>query len=86
MGSTPWTPSQAFPHPLSSRETASPSTNLQPSDLIMMMKYHDLGDTINEFRTEVLGLKTIDLVFTRGADVVKKQLVAPFSYSWYEIN
>ena len=49
-----------------------------------MMKYHDLGDTINEFRTEVLGLKTIDLVFTRGADVVKKQLIAPFSYSWYE--
>ena len=51
-----------------------------------MMKYHDLGDTINEFRTEVLGLKTIDLVFTRGADVVKKQLIAPFSYSWYEID
>jgi hypothetical protein len=54
-----------------------------PSDLLELMKWQGLGEPINQFRKDVLGLQAMDMYFTLGVDSVNSALRTPFNYSWY---
>jgi hypothetical protein len=80
----PWTPSQAFPHPLAnihSSNAASNLTNFMSYNIVDMMTWQGLGDIINRFRKETLGLEPISLMFAPG---LACRLKIPFTYCWYD--
>ncbi|EAW15294.1 putative UDP-glucose,sterol transferase [Aspergillus clavatus NRRL 1] len=82
MFTMPWTPTQAFPHPLANIR----STNTKPSvanfasyAIVEMMMWEGLGDLINKFRKRDLGLDSLDAIRAPG---ITQKLHIPFSYLW----
>jgi hypothetical protein len=78
----PWTPSLSFPHPLANIQptSASPQTsNLLSFHLVEMLTWQGLGDIINQFRVETLGLEPISSLFAPG---LTWRLKIPFTYAW----
>ncbi|KAK2776240.1 hypothetical protein FQN53_002771 [Emmonsiellopsis sp. PD_33] len=61
MFTMPWTPTQAFPHPLANIQFSNAEVgvaNFVSYALVEMMTWQGLGDIINRFRERTLGLDT----------------------------
>jgi len=69
MFTMPWSPTQSFPHPLTTihSSNAEPNmTNLVSYALVEMMTWQGLGDVMNRFRTRTLGLEPVSLMWAPG--------------------
>jgi hypothetical protein len=82
MFTMPWSPTQSFPHPLTTvhSSNAEPNvTNLVSYALVEMMTWQGLGDVMNRFRTRILGLEPVSLMWAPG---MTSRLRIPFTYCW----
>ena len=82
MFTFPYTPTQAFPHPLASikRSNVDPGyTNFISYPLVEMMVWQGLGDLVNEFRVKTLALDPVSTLWAPGATY---RLHVPFTYLW----
>lgn len=82
MFTFPYTPTQAFPHPLASikRSNVDPGyTNFISYPLVEMMVWQGLGDLVNDFRVKTLALDPISTLWAPGATY---RLHVPFTYLW----
>lgn len=80
--SMPWSPTQAFPHPLANIQSSNANagiTNFVSYAIIEMMIWQGLGDVINRFREKILGLESMSAV---SALVMASQLKIPYNYCW----
>ncbi|KAK3693580.1 hypothetical protein B0T22DRAFT_421016 [Podospora appendiculata] len=78
----PWSPTRAFPHPLANIESTNTDvvmTNYVSYALVEMMTWQGLGDVINRFRTRVLDLEPLSLIWAPG---VLNRLRIPTTYCW----
>ncbi|KAI1413568.1 glycosyltransferase family 1 protein [Hypoxylon sp. FL1857] len=82
MFTFPYTPTQAFPHPLASikKSNVDPGyTNFISYPLVEMMVWQGLGDLVNNFRVKTLGLDPVSTLWAPGATY---RLHVPFTYLW----
>ncbi|KAE8361542.1 hypothetical protein BDV27DRAFT_132880 [Aspergillus caelatus] len=82
MFTMPWSPTQAFPHPLAniaSRGTERTVGNLTSYVLTEMLIWQGVGDLINDFRRFELGLDQLDDL--NGSTLIDR-LQIPFTYLW----
>ncbi|KAI1374208.1 glycosyltransferase family 1 protein [Hypoxylon crocopeplum] len=82
MFTMPWSPTRAFPQPLAniqSSNTDPVTTNYVSYALVEMMTWQGLGDVINRFRTKVLDLEPLSLLW---APAVLTRLQIPYTYCW----
>ncbi|KAJ0104171.1 hypothetical protein J7T55_000522 [Diaporthe amygdali] len=82
MFTMPWSPTRAFPHPLAniqSTDTDTVMTNFVSYALVEMMTWQGLGDVINRFRTKVLDLEPLSLIWAPG---LLSRLQIPTTYCW----
>ncbi|OTB01295.1 glycosyltransferase family 1 protein [Hypoxylon sp. CI-4A] len=82
MFTMPWSPTRAFPQPLAniqSTNTDPVTTNYVSYALVEMMTWQGLGDVINRFRTKVLDLEPLSLLW---APAVLTRLRVPYTYCW----
>ncbi|KAH6890452.1 hypothetical protein B0T10DRAFT_528756 [Thelonectria olida] len=82
MFTFPYTPTQAFPHPLASikKSNVDPGyTNFISYPLVEMMVWQGLGDLVNDFRVKTLCLDPMSTLWAPGATY---RLHVPFSYLW----
>jgi len=82
MFTFPYTPTQAFPHPLANvkKTNVDPGyTNFMSYPLVEMMVWQGLGDLVNDFRVKTLGLDPIHTLWAPGSIY---RLRVPFSYLW----
>ncbi|KAK0622987.1 hypothetical protein B0T14DRAFT_564394 [Immersiella caudata] len=82
MFTFPYTPTQAFPHPLASikKSNVDPGyTNFISYPLVEMMVWQGLGDLVNNFRVKTLGLDPVSTLWAPGATY---RLHVPFTYMW----
>lgn len=78
----PWSPTQAFPHPLAniqSSNTDASITNFVSYILVEMMTWQGLGDIINRFRENTLGLEPLSIMWAPG---MASRLRVPYTYCW----
>lgn len=78
----PWTPTRAFPHPLAdivSTNTDVALANYVSYALVDMMTWQGLGDMINRFRTNILELEPLSLIWAPG---LLSRLRVPATYCW----
>ncbi|UNI21427.1 hypothetical protein JDV02_007419 [Purpureocillium takamizusanense] len=78
----PYTPTQAFPHPLASikKSNVDPGyTNFISYPLVDMMVWQGLGDLVNNFRVNTLSLDPVSTLWAPGATY---RLHVPFTYLW----
>ena len=76
----PYTPTTQFPHPLANIKSTNVDntyTNFMSYPLVEMMTWQGLGDLINDFRSETLGL---DEVYTLWAPGQLYRLQVPYTY------
>ncbi|MCJ1386371.1 hypothetical protein MMC17_009497 [Xylographa soralifera] len=82
MFTMPWSPTQAFPHPLANIQSSNADvsmTNFISYALVEMMTWQGLGDIINRFREKSLGLEPISLMWAPG---IASRLRIPYTYCW----
>ncbi|KAK5171319.1 uncharacterized protein LTR77_004463 [Saxophila tyrrhenica] len=82
MFTMPYTPTQAFPHPLANIQSSNADphlTNYMSYSLIDMLTWQGLGDVINRFRQKSLGLDPISLIWAPG---MLQRLKIPHTYCW----
>ncbi|KAI1334644.1 hypothetical protein F5Y15DRAFT_401146 [Xylariaceae sp. FL0016] len=82
MFTMPWSPTRAFPQPLAniqSSNTDPVTTNYVSYALVEMMTWQGLGDVINRFRSKVLDLEPLSLLWAPG---VLTRLRIPYTYCW----
>lgn len=83
MFTFPYTPTQAFPHPLarvmSKKGVEEGYANWISYPLVEMMVWQGLGDLVNEFRIKTLGLDPVSTLWAPGATY---RLKVPMSYLW----
>ena len=82
MFTMPWSPTQAFPHPLANIQKSSEDpniTNFVSYAIVEMMTWQGLGDLINDFREKTLGLESIPIT---GAPGMLARLKIPWTYCW----
>lgn len=82
MFTFPYTPTQAFPHPLASikKSNVDPGyTNFISYPLVEMMVWQGLGDLVNDFRVKTLGLDPVSTLWAPGSTY---RLHVPFTYLW----
>ncbi|KAI9837038.1 MAG: hypothetical protein M1819_000687 [Sarea resinae] len=82
MFTMPWTPTQAFPHPLANIQSNNSDLSLAnfiSYALVEMMTWQGLGDVINRFRERYLGLESISLACAPG---MVNRMKIPFTYCW----
>jgi hypothetical protein len=78
----PYTPTAEFPNPLTNIKQGNVDagyTNFMSYPLVEMMTWQGLGDLVNRFRTDVLGL---DPVSTIWAPSQLYRLHVPYTYCW----
>ncbi len=78
----PYSPTETFPHPLAnirSSDMAIGMTNRLSYVLIERLTWHELGDLINKFREEKLGLTPLNLMWATG---LITRLKIPYTYCW----
>jgi UDP:flavonoid glycosyltransferase YjiC (YdhE family) len=78
----PWSPTKAFPHPLAdivATNADTAITNYVSYALVEMMTWQGLGDVINRFRSHVLELEPISLMWAPG---LLHRLRIPSTYCW----
>jgi UDP:flavonoid glycosyltransferase YjiC (YdhE family) len=82
MFTFPYTPTQAFPHPLARVKRSNVEegyTNWISYPLVEMMVWQGLGDLVNEFRVRTLGLDPVSTLWAPGSVY---RLRVPFTYLW----
>jgi UDP:flavonoid glycosyltransferase YjiC (YdhE family) len=82
MFTFPYTPTQAFPHPLANikKSNVDPGyTNFMSYPLVEMMTWQGLGDLINNFRVKTLGLEPVSTLWAPGQ---LYRLKVPYTYLW----
>ena len=82
MFTMPWSPTQAFPHPLADIQSSNADANLTnyiSYALVDMLTWQGLGDIINRFRQRSLGLDSISLMWAPG---MLQRLRIPHTYCW----
>ncbi|KAK4503548.1 hypothetical protein PRZ48_004463 [Zasmidium cellare] len=82
MFTMPYSPTQAFPHPLANIQSSNADdhlTNYVSYALIDMLTWQGLGDVINRFRQRSLGLDEISLMWAPG---MLQRLRIPHTYCW----
>lgn len=82
MFTFPYTPTQAFPHPLAAikKSNVDPGyTNFISYPLVEMMVWQGLGDLVNDFRVKTLKLDPVSTLWAPGATY---RLHVPFTYAW----
>ncbi|KAH7273909.1 hypothetical protein B0J15DRAFT_567405 [Fusarium solani] len=82
MFTMPWSPTTAFPHPLANIQhsaTDGASSNYMSYAMVEVMTWQGLGDVVNRFRTKVLGLDPIALMWAPG---LLERLRVPYTYCW----
>lgn len=82
MFTMPWSPTQAFPHPLASITSSNADatmTNFISYALVDMMTWQGLGDVINRFREKSLGLEPVSIMWAPG---MVSRLRIPWTYCW----
>ncbi|KAF4626342.1 hypothetical protein G7Y89_g11818 [Cudoniella acicularis] len=78
----PWSPTYDFPHPIANIQSSNASgsmTNELSYTLVDMMTWQGLGDLINKFRKETLGL---ELLTQAAATSMLHRLRIPYTYCW----
>lgn len=82
MFTMPYSPTQAFPHPLANIQSSNADANLTnylTYSLVDMLTWQGLGDVINRFRQKSLGLEPISLIWAPG---MLQRLKIPHTYCW----
>ena len=82
MFTFPYTPTQAFPHPLANikRSNVDPGyANFMSYPLVEMMTWQGLGDLVNNFRVKTLGLEPVSTLWAPGQ---LYRLKVPYTYLW----
>lgn len=82
MFTFPYTPTQAFPHPLATikKSNVDPGyTNFISYPLVEMMVWQGLGDLVNDFRSKTLGLDPVSTLWAPGSTYRPH---VPFTYMW----
>ncbi len=82
MFTMPYSPTQAFPHPLANIQASNADTNLTnyiSYAMIEMLSWQGLGDIINRFRAKCLGLDPISRLWAPG---MLQRLKVPHTYCW----
>ncbi|KAI0379590.1 glycosyltransferase family 1 protein [Hypomontagnella monticulosa] len=82
MFTFPYTPTQAFPHPLAiiKKSNVDPGyANFISYPLVELMVWQGLGDLVNDFRVKTLGLDPVSTLWAPGATY---RLHVPFTYLW----
>lgn len=78
----PWSPSQAFSHPLANVQSSNADaiiTNFVSYALVETMTWQGLGDLLNRFRVDSLGLEPVSLMWAPG---LANRLRIPYTYCW----
>lgn len=82
MFTMPWSPTQAFPHPLANiiSSNADPNmANFVTYALVDMLTWQGLGDVINRFRERSLRLEPVSIMWAPG---MASRLRIPYTYCW----
>ncbi|KAI4764995.1 UDP-Glycosyltransferase/glycogen phosphorylase [Aureobasidium sp. EXF-3400] len=82
MFTMPYSPTQAFPHPLANIQSTNADlhlTNFISYTLVEMLTWQGLGDVINRFRVKNLSLDPISLIWAPG---MLTRLRIPHTYCW----
>ncbi|KAL2822662.1 hypothetical protein BJX63DRAFT_427218 [Aspergillus granulosus] len=82
MFTMPYSPTQAFPHPLANIQSSNAGpqlTNYISYAIIEVLSWQSLGDIINRFRAKCLGLDPVSLVWGPG---MLQRLKVPHTYCW----
>ncbi|KAK5105792.1 hypothetical protein LTR62_002154 [Meristemomyces frigidus] len=81
MFTMPYSPTQAFPHPLANIQSNTDPlfTNYMSYAMIEILSWQALGDILNRFRAKCLGLDPISLIWAPG---VLQRLRVPHTYCW----
>ncbi|KAG0651468.1 UDP-glucose:sterol glucosyltransferase 80A2 [Hyphodiscus hymeniophilus] len=82
MFTFPYTPTQAFPHPLANikKTNVDPGyANFMSYPLVEMMTWQGLGDLVNNFRVKTLGLEPVSKLWAPGQ---LYRLKVPYTYLW----
>lgn len=82
MFTMPYSPTQAFPHPLANIQSSTadaPMTNFLSYILVDAIMWQGLGDVMNRFRQDELGLEPVSLMWAPGT---LARLHIPHTYCW----
>ncbi|KAJ4300926.1 hypothetical protein N0V90_003015 [Kalmusia sp. IMI 367209] len=82
MFTMPYSPTQAFPHPLANIQSSNADpqlTNYISYAMIELLSWQALGDIINRFRAKCLGLDPISTIWAPG---MLQRLRIPHTYCW----
>ncbi|KAH8657897.1 putative glucosyl/glucuronosyl transferase [Xylariales sp. PMI_506] len=82
MFTMPWSPTQAFPHPLANIQSSNTDpqlTNYVSYAMIEVLTWQGLGDIINRFRAKCLNLDPVSVVWAPG---MLQRLKVPHTYCW----
>ncbi|KAF2138530.1 glycosyltransferase family 1 protein [Aplosporella prunicola CBS 121167] len=82
MFTFPYTPTQHFPHPLANIRRSNVDTNytnFMSYPLVEMMTWQGLGELVNKFRTQTLGLEPVSTLWAPGQ---LSRLRVPYTYMW----
>ena len=82
MFTMPYSPTQAFPHPLANIQSSNTDpqlTNYISYTMIELLSWQGLGDIINRFRKKCLGLDPVSMIWAPG---MLQRLKVPHTYCW----
>ncbi|GAB7349365.1 hypothetical protein MBLNU459_g8492t2 [Dothideomycetes sp. NU459] len=82
MFTMPYSPTQAFPHPLANIQSSNADpqlTNYLSYAMIEVLSWQALGDIINRFRAKCLGLDPVNRLWAPG---LLQRLKVPHTYCW----
>jgi UDP:flavonoid glycosyltransferase YjiC (YdhE family) len=82
MFTMPYSPTQAFPHPLANIQSSNADpqlTNYISYNMVEVLSWQGLGDIINRFRAKCLGLDPVSLFWAPG---MLQRLKVPHTYCW----
>ncbi|CAO2653300.1 Nn.00g027110.m01.CDS01 [Neocucurbitaria sp. VM-36] len=82
MFTFPYTPTVQFPHPLANIKSSNVEatySNFMSYPLVEMMMWHGLGDLINRFRSQILRLEEVSIIWAPGQ---LYRLKVPYTYMW----
>ncbi|KAM5361341.1 hypothetical protein ACJA88_014500 [Fusarium oxysporum] len=82
MFTMPYSPTQAFPHPLANIQSSNTDpqlTNYISYAMIELLAWQGLSDIINRFRAKCLGLDPVSVIWAPG---MLQRLKIPHTYCW----
>ncbi|KZF18953.1 glycosyltransferase family 1 protein [Xylona heveae TC161] len=82
MFTFPYSPTQKFPHPLANIKRTNMDTNytnFMSYPLVELMTWQGLGDLVNRFRVDTLGLEPVSTLWAPGQ---LYRLKVPYTYLW----